>query len=219
MALPYRSSFRGLNILLRNAFASVAISGFVSLAAAAPDSLYWECDTVPRGQSARVVNLVPDDPGCGSAQPCGPVAQGKRVLADGGTELFHYRMRNSDTVRDGGFEIRNPSGRLRQRGGYVSGRRSGEWVSWYPDGKTRSVEHYRDGKPDGLHREYSARGVIVEEFKYRDGKLDCADGYHRSWYRNGRLKFELAVENRKLARYVFYDSLGKELRLPVILDP
>jgi hypothetical protein len=194
-------------------------SGMAFHARAASDSLYWECDTVPRSQSARMVNLVPDDAGCESAHPCGPVLAGKRVLADGGTETFHYRMRNVDTVKDGGFEIRNRSGRLRQRGGYVSGRRSGEWITWYPDGKMRSVEHYRDGKREGLHREYSTRGRITDEFKYRDGKLDCADGYHRSWYHNGKLKFELAVENRKLARYVFYDSLGKELGLPVILDP
>jgi hypothetical protein len=33
------------------------------------------------------------------------------------------------------------------------------------------------------------------------------------------LKFEMLVQDRKLTRYVFFDSLGKELDPPVILNP
>jgi antitoxin component YwqK of YwqJK toxin-antitoxin module len=183
------------------------------------DSLYWECDTVPHGRASRIVSLAAaEDPGCESTQPCGPEREGSRTLPDGSVETFHFRMRNQAQVKDGAFEIRDRAGRVKQQGSYSSGKRSGEWVSWYPDGKRRSVEHYLDGKLNGLHREYYPNGRLMDEFKYRDGILDCRDGYHKSWYEGGALKFEMEVRDRKLAKYVFYDTLGKELRTPILLN-
>jgi MORN repeat protein len=194
--------------------------GIPSAAPIAPDSLYRECDTVPRGGSPRYASIrVEEDPGCASTVPCGPEQAASRNLPDGGVEAYHFRMRGRDTIRDGTFEIRDQAKRIRKQGRFAAGKRSGEWIAWYPNGKRRSVENYREGMLEGLHREYSPKGRLLDEFKYRDGALDCADGYHRSWYHNGKLKFEMQVRDRKLARYVFFDSLGKELDLPVLLNP
>lgn len=198
--------------------ALMAALGFPAEAIAAQDSLYRECDTVPRGRSPRYVNLRTEpDAGCESTVPCGALQEASRNLPDGGVETYHFRMRGGDTLKDGTFEIRDRLKRIKQQGSYAAGKRSGEWVAWYPNGKRRTVEHFREGKREGLHREYSSKGRLVDEFKYREGTIDCLDGYHRSWYHNGKLKFEMLVQDRKLTRYVFFDSLGKELDLPVIL--
>jgi hypothetical protein len=200
--------------------ALVLTLGFPAAASAGRDSLYRECDTVPRGGSPRYVNLrVEEDGGCASSVPCGPQQVASRNLPDGGVEVYHFRMRGGDTLKDGTFEIRDRAKRLKQQGGFAAGKRSGEWIVWYANGKRRSVENYREGMREGLHREFSPKGRLLDEFKYRNGTLDCTDGYHRSWYHNGKLKFEMLVRDRKLARYVFFDSLGKELDLPVILNP
>jgi hypothetical protein len=184
------------------------------------DSLFRECDTVPRGGSPRYAYIrVEEDPGCASSVPCGSRQLASRILPDGGVEMFHYRLRGGDTLKDGTFEIRDRAKRIKQQGSFAAGKRSGEWIAWYANGKRRSVENYREGMREGLHREYSPKGKLLDEFKYRDGALDCTDGYHRSWYHNGKLKFEMLIRDRKLARYVFFDSLGKELNLPVILNP
>ncbi|GEM_PF-5626041 len=223
--LPYdrlqTSTFSGDDLISnRFPFFALFLFGFLIRTASAQDSLYWECDTVPRGQSARVVSLLGnEDVGCEASQPCGPVQETVKALPEGGTEHFHFRMRNDVVVKDGAFEIRDGAKRLKQQGSYVSGKRSGAWITWFPDGKKKSEAGYVDGKLQGLHREYFPNGKVMDEFKYRDGKIDCGDGYHKSWYAGGRLKFEMDVRDRKLSRYVFYDSLGKELNLPVILNP
>ena len=196
----------------------MAARGVPAEALSGRDSLYRECDTVPRGRSPRFVDLrVEPDAGCGSTVRCGALQVASRNLPDGGVETFHFRLRGGDTLKDGTFEVRDRFKRIRQQGSYAAGKRAGEWVAWYPNGKRRSVEQYREGLREGLHREYSPKGALLDEFKYRDGTLDCTDGYHRSWYHNGKPKFEMLVQNRKLTRYVFFDSLGKELDPPVIL--
>jgi antitoxin component YwqK of YwqJK toxin-antitoxin module len=144
----------------------------------------------------------------------------ERVLPDGGVERFHYRLRDEKMIKEGSFEVRDRKKRLKQRGSYASGRRSGEWTTWYPGGKRKSsVQHYRNGRLEGIHREFYPGGGLMDEFKYRDGRLDCADGYHKSWYEGGRLKFELVVRDRKLAKYAFYDTAGRKIKPPVVIRP
>jgi antitoxin component YwqK of YwqJK toxin-antitoxin module len=150
---------------------------------------------------------------------CGPSQEMERQSQDRVTERFQYCLQGGLKVKDGTFESRYPSKRLKEAGRYAFNRKIGQWVSWYPDGKPRVVSVYVDGKLEGVSTEYYPSGKVMDEFKYHDGRIDCRDGYHRSYYRSGRPRVDLGVKDGRLVKYVIYDEAGKALALPAILKP
>jgi hypothetical protein len=188
-------------------------------AAAAQDSLYAECDSTSRefraGSDPQTGDAAAYDPGL----PCEAAPEMERNAFDGGRERFSVCKQERLTLKHGGFESLYPGGIVRERGEYAHGRKTGEWREWYPDGKPKAVANYLQGRLEGIALAFHPNGKVMDEFKYRDGRIDCRDGYHRSYYRMGRLKVDLGIKAGRLVKYAFYDSLGKELALPVILNP
>ncbi len=187
--------------------------------AEAQDSLYWECDTTSREYRAELeLPPGPESPVYDSMEACAPAPDMERPAAEGGKEIFGYCVQGSLKVREGRFESRYASGRLRLRGRYHHGKKTGEWVEWFPDGKRKSVGYYVKGRLEGLNVAFYPDGKVMDEFKYRDGRIDCRDGYHRSYSKKGRLKVDFGIKDGRLVKYLFYDNQGKEISLPVILD-
>ncbi|MDB5050846.1 MAG: hypothetical protein JWO30_3917 [Fibrobacteres bacterium] len=184
----------------------------------AQDSLYWECDTTSREYRARFeVHQGAEPSAYDPGLECAPFLETERMAEGGAVERFHYCLQGKLKVKQGDFECRYPGKRVKEKGRFSFGRKIGEWKSWYPDGKLRGVSNFVDGKLEGVSTEYYPDGKVMDEFKYHDGRIDCRDGYHRSYYRKGGLKVDFGIAEGRLVKYVFYDSLGKVLTLPVIL--
>jgi hypothetical protein len=183
----------------------------------AQDSLYWECDTTSREYRSRFENQQRLGPVYDPTLECAPSEVLERKGKDGVTEWVQYCLQGGLKVKNGQFESRYPSKAVKETGNYAFDKKVGEWVTWYPDGKKQGVARYVDGKQEGVTREYWPDGKVKDEFKYHQGRIDCADGYHRSYHGNGRLKVDFGVADGRLVRYVIYDSRGKRMSLPAIL--
>lgn len=64
------------------------------------------------------------------------------------------------------------SGQLKQTGSYVNGNvKDGEWISYYENGKTESVENYKNDLIEGNYQYFHDNGQLWTERIYKQGKL------------------------------------------------
>lgn len=61
-------------------------------------------------------------------------------------------------------------------------------TEYWPNGKVRWERTYKDGKLDGVSKEYDEAGTLREEIHFKDGKKE---GIHRSYYSDGKLRTEV----------------------------
>ena len=52
------------------------------------------------------------------------------------------------------------------------GQKNGVWKEFYPDGKVKKEEQYKDGILDGLYKEFNKKGNLILALKYNDGQLE-----------------------------------------------
>lgn len=71
------------------------------------------------------------------------------------------------------------------RGEYRSDKKTGLWVYYYPNGKTRLKVNYRDGKLNGPIFEFSEDGIPLSEIMFKN---NLKDGVYRLYYNNGNPK-------------------------------
>jgi hypothetical protein len=67
--------------------------------------------------------------------------------------------------------IRYDNGTVKMEGNSKDGKRTGEWKSFFPDGKLQSDEFFTEGKPDGKVAVYYANGKKMYEGQNDDGTL------------------------------------------------
>lgn len=76
------------------------------------------------------------------------------------------------------------AGHLLMQGNMRGENRDGEWKTYYPDGKVRSVVNYNNGKLLGLYTKYYRNGKKMIEINYLpDGRNTQPD----VWYENGKI--------------------------------
>ena len=63
------------------------------------------------------------------------------------------------------------------------------------DGKVIWLYNYKDGKLEGLCRDWRENGQLYSEGNYKEGKLE---GLKRKWYENGQLQWEENYKDGKL---------------------
>ena len=98
-----------------------------------------------------------------------------------------------DGVIQGEAKTYSRDGKLRRITRYRSGRRHGEMVDYWPDGKTtKRVAPFDDGKVRGVVREYHRDGTIRKEAPYRD---DLRHGVERRYTAKGEVREEVRWEN------------------------
>jgi len=87
-----------------------------------------------------------------------------------------------------------PNGARRSEGPLDwSGRREGEWSSWYPDGELRERGSFREGRREGLWRQWYASGQKHSEGLRRwdeGARASLREDPWRFWFENGQLRGE-----------------------------
>lgn len=90
---------------------------------------------------------------------------------------------------------------------YRNGRKAGAWSMWDAAGNLQKNGFTRDGKEDGMYREYYPSGALKYEYHYDLGKKT---GQWRSWYENGVRWTERDFVNDKLHGKVHvYDTTAR----------
>ena len=75
---------------------------------------------------------------------------------------------------------------LKEKIGFLNGRKQNQATQWYPDGHVKRISHYHQGKLHGMKKSWSPEKghVLVSKLSYHMGK---AHGEQRFWYPSGEL--------------------------------
>lgn len=58
-----------------------------------------------------------------------------------------------------------------EEGDYKEGQKDGEWIAYFPGGKTPAVvSNYKDGELNGTMKNYSRKGELLQEMDFKDGQ-------------------------------------------------
>lgn len=85
---------------------------------------------------------------------------------------------------DGMNVIKYPDGVIKAKGSIQSGKKVGEWQSFFENGKMQSDEYFTDGFPDGKIQVMYDNGQVMYEGQYRNGK---PVGMWKYWKKDGSL--------------------------------
>lgn len=90
---------------------------------------------------------------------------------------------------------------------------------YYPDGKIKITETYRNGIPEGIRREYSEDGQILKSFIYSNGKITgegiikedgVKEGLWKEYYSDSTLKSEGEYkDDKKTGEWKYFYPDGK----------
>ncbi len=109
------------------------------------------------------------------------------------------RSKYRDGRRDGESLGWYADGRPMYRRAYARDRETGTHTGWWPDGSVHFIYRYRDGRLEGTAREWFPNGQLYREFNYRAGQ---EEGAEKMWYPDGLQR----------ANYVVHD--GRRFGLP-----
>ena len=71
-----------------------------------------------------------------------------------------------------------------ENGSIKTGRKNGEWLSYYENGQLKEKVNFKEGKPDGLWEWYHIDGQLFIKINHKDGKYD---GLSQWYYQSGQL--------------------------------
>lgn len=95
----------------------------------------------------------------------------------------------------------------RDREYYVKGKQNGKWISFYDNGKMKSIENWKDGMLNGKYILYNERGKKVLETYYKDG-ID--NGKYAIYYSNGKPRIMGQIKNGvPVGKWKRYNAEGK----------
>ncbi|TCC91678.1 hypothetical protein EZ428_07930 [Pedobacter frigiditerrae] len=89
-----------------------------------------------------------------------------------------------------------------QMGNFIDGKKTGVWLSFYPDGKVLTSEVFVDNVLNGLYSSYDRKGKMISTGNYVNGKM------HGEWLLHGGLQKDIydlgslksSVKDKKLLR-------------------
>ena len=88
------------------------------------------------------------------------------------------------------------NGQLSQSGYFnESHQKTGEWITYFPQGNVQRIEHYKNGMLDGKYVEYYQNGKKMYVANY---KMGLPDGKWIVYDKNGKKNTTLIYENGKL---------------------
>ena len=90
---------------------------------------------------------------------------------------------------------------------YKNGKKNGLWREWYENGQLKWTGTYKDEKEVGLWRGWYENGNKRGEWNWKDGKWD---GLQRHWHENGQLWFEINSQNGEEISKKCWDENGNE---------
>lgn len=85
-------------------------------------------------------------------------------------------------------------GELAQKLGILNGKKQNDCTDWYPDGHTKFLSTYHQGKLHGVKKSWSMDGAhhLLTHYNYHLGK---AHGSQKQWYNTGELYKVLNLQN------------------------
>lgn len=106
-----------------------------------------------------------------------------------------------DTIANGPFSM--AYGNITISGNFTDSLPSGNWITYFPTEQVHTIEHFKQGKRDGVFLRISRRGSIEAQAGYRMGQLD---GRKIEFNPGGKARLIENYTNGKLdgLRTVFY---------------
>ena len=123
--------------------------------------------------------------------------------------IHHYR----EGILNGDYEEFYPNGKIKTKGNYKDGKKSGLEQWWRETGDISGYNTYKNGLLDGWRREYHKHKKVKEE-EFKDGILD---GWCRSWYPNGNKKSEAVYKGYDMDYVDSVTSLPNGFGMGVII--
>ncbi len=99
--------------------------------------------------------------------------------------------------------------KLRSKGWMVLRNRVGKWVYYFPNGKLFSEELYKNGKLEGIVKNYYRSGKLLEKTHYKNGKKN---GSSKQYSDEGILIEEVYYKEDVLDGEAKYFELNGKLR-------
>ena len=75
---------------------------------------------------------------------------------------------------------------------YKDGKMNGIGKEYYSDGTIRTETPYKNNKPNGVVKTYDVLGNLESEVPFTDNEIDGVAKYYRT---NGKLRFEISYKN------------------------
>ncbi|WP_316830467.1 energy transducer TonB [Pedobacter aquatilis] len=141
-----------------------------------------------------------------------------------------------ETFGDADLKVLNGSyleyneGKVSLRGFYLNGTKSGQWITYYPNGSAAESETFRLNKSDGPFISYWPNGKTMQEGNYSNGKMT---GEWKQYTETGELKLtsnfndDSTPSNQNQIKLLditppqypggmtkFYEYIGNNLRYP-----
>ena len=113
---------------------------------------------------------------------------------------------------------------LEETGYVLNDRKTGTWITYYPNGRIRFLKNYAAGELDGVDLALNNRGQIESKTSYRNGALEGVtatyrfgrpqeeymytggrlNGISRKYYMNGKLREEISYRNDQIDGFYRY---------------
>ncbi len=108
-------------------------------------------------------------------------------------------------------------GEITLYGTYDLNKKTGNWVSYYPNKMIAGIAHFKDGVKDGISVQFDRRGKILEISNYKGGKLHGQTlGYTQTgdlpaseiFFANGKKDgiYRISYDNGKIQEESFYKN-------------
>lgn len=134
----------------------------------------------------------------------------KRVFFEDSTTIKAEATFKRDTILDGYAKRFNRSGRLVSYMEFQNGKKDGQEIHYYENGKIRKKLWNKSGLMDSLMIKYDSLGTEMEIVKIENG---VAVGNSYQYYSNSRIKHCIFYNGEGYLTYrVTYDSLGQKIK-------
>ena len=100
------------------------------------------------------------------------------------------------------------NGKHGYKGSYLNGEKEGEWIGWYENGQQSYKGKYNNGQKQSHWIYYYDGGQKSDEGQYFN---DFEDGLWIYWYENGMKKYEKIFKNGELVFMKCWDESKNEL--------
>lgn len=82
------------------------------------------------------------------------------VSYEGEPDYVYYTLTDPET------------GEILEKGTYYRGKKTGQWISFYPTGKVQYKFRFKDGKRVGKWKTYDPEGNLIMVHTYKKGKVE-----------------------------------------------
>jgi antitoxin component YwqK of YwqJK toxin-antitoxin module len=83
-------------------------------------------------------------------------------------------------------------GLLKEKREFMDGKKTGEYVAWWGNGKQQLLYLFEDDEYEGTCKEWNEAGMLIKEMNYKKGHEQQTQ---RWWYDNGKIKANYVIKD------------------------